>query len=61
MSNEGFELDARDVLDTFANLTGKQQSKVYKDALKKAARILVTESKRQLRNVVGKKVNNKNR
>jgi hypothetical protein len=61
MSKEGLEVDAKEVLNNFADLTGKEQKKVYRNALRKAARLLVSESKQQLRSIVGSKVNSRNR
>lgn len=61
MSKEGLEVEAKEVLKSFANLTGKQQKNTYRNALRKAARILVNEAKKQLRNIVGSKVNSRNK
>lgn len=61
MSDNNFEIDTREVLQKFADLTGKQQKNVYKNSLRKASRILVSETKKQLKAVIGSKVNNKNR
>lgn len=60
MSNQGFVVNANNVLTVFASLTSREQKKVYRDALRKAARILVKESKIQLRNIVGNKINSRN-
>lgn len=43
------EVDARQVTSMFANLTSKQQRRVYRNALRRGANILVGETKRQLR------------
>lgn len=61
MSDNTFEIDAKDVLNKFAELTGKQQKNVYRNTLRKASRILISESKSQLRTVVGSKINDKNK
>lgn len=61
MNNNALEIDARDVLGKFADLTGKKQRAVYRNALRKAARILANETKRELRKIVGGKINSKNR
>ncbi|WP_042367543.1 hypothetical protein [Bacteroides neonati] len=55
------EIDSRQVLTTFAELTGRQQKQVYKSALRKAANILTKETKSQLRTHIGSKVNSRNR
>jgi len=61
MSNQGLEVETKDVLNMFADLTGKEQKKVYRNALRIAARILVKEAKQQLRGVIGSKINSKNK
>ncbi|WP_321426415.1 hypothetical protein [uncultured Bacteroides sp.] len=61
MSNEGLEVNAEDVLNKFADLTGKEQKKAYRNALRAAARILVKETKTQLRGIVGSKINSRNK
>jgi hypothetical protein len=45
----------------FSELNSRQQKNVYKNALRKAGRILQKETKTQLRSVVGKTINHKNR
>lgn len=60
MNDNTFEIDAKCVLNKFAELTGKQQKNVYKNSFRKASRILVSETKQQLKTVVGSKINSKN-
>lgn len=57
--NNGFDVEARQILINFAELTGKEQRKAYKMALKKAANILVKEAKRTLKNAVRSNINKK--
>ena len=59
--NNGVTVDASQVLRTFSELNSRQQKNVYKNALRKAGRILQKETKTQLRSVVGKAINHKNR
>lgn len=54
------EVDARQVTSMFANLTSKQQRRVYRNALRRGANILVGETKRQLRQTLGRAVSSKN-
>jgi DNA-binding FadR family transcriptional regulator len=61
MSNQGMIVDADNVLNVFAGLTSREQKQVYRNALRKAARILTAETKVQLRSIVGSKVNSRNR
>ena len=59
--NNGVTVDASQVLRMFSELNSRQQRNVYKNALRKAGRILQKETKTQLRSVVGKAINHKNR
>ena len=59
--NNGVNVDASQVLRMFSELNSRQQKNVYKNALRKAGRILQKETKTQLRSVVGKAINHKNR
>lgn len=59
MSNV-IEVDSRQVLRTFSDLTSKQQKKVYRDSLRKAANILTKETRKNLKGVV-KSITSKNR
>lgn len=56
-----FEVDARHIVNLFSQLNGKQQKQVYRSALRRAAGILYRETRSQLRLIVGKKINSKNR
>ena len=59
--NNGVTVDASQVLRMFSELNSRQQKNVYKNALRKAGQILQKETKTQLRSVVGKAINHKNR
>lgn len=59
--NNGVTVDTSQVLRMFSELNSRQQKNVYKNALRKAGRILQKETKTQLRSVVGKAINHKNR
>ena len=52
--NNGVTVDASQVLRMFSELNSRQQKNVYKNALRKAGRILQKETKTQLRSVVGR-------
>ncbi len=54
------EVDARQVTSMFADLTGRQQRQVYRSALRKGAGILATETKRQLRQTLGRAASSRN-
>lgn len=54
------EVDAKEVLKLFADLNSRQQKQAHRNALRQAARILEKESKKQLKNILGKKANSKN-
>ena len=45
----------------FADLTSRQQRQVYRSALRKGAGILVGETKRQLRQTLGRAASSRNR
>ena len=47
--NNGVTVDASQVLRMFSELNSRQQKNVYKNALRKAGRILQKETKTQLR------------
>ena len=49
--NNGVTVDASQVLRMFSELNSRQQKNVYKNALRKAGRILQKETKTQLRSV----------
>lgn len=55
------EVDSKQVINLFADLTGKQQKQAHKAALRKSSSILVKETKKQLRKVIGKAINHKNK
>lgn len=55
------EVDVRQVTQMFAELSGKQQRQSYRNALRRAAGILQKETKKQLRLVIGKAINHKNK
>lgn len=54
------EIDAREVVGLFSDLTSKQQKQSYRNALRRAANILAKETRIQLRNHLGKAANSKN-
>ena len=54
------EVDARQVTSMFADLTSRQQRQVYRSALRKGAGILATETKRQLRQALGRAASSRN-
>lgn len=54
------QVDAKDVLALFADLNSRQQKQVYRNALRRAANILVKESRSQLKFKLGRKANSKN-
>lgn len=55
------EVDARQVLRLFSDLTGRQQVQAKRNALRQASRVLVNETKKQLRRVIGRAINHRNR
>lgn len=55
------EVDTRQVLNLFSDLTGRQQKQAKRNALRQASRILVNETKKQLRQVIGSAINHRNR
>lgn len=60
MNNAVFKVDAKEVLGLFADLNSRQQKQVHRNALRRAANILVKESRTQLRYKLGKKANSRN-
>ena len=54
------EVDARQITSMFADLTSRQQRQVYRSALRKGAGILVGETKRQLRQTLGRAASSRN-
>ena len=54
------EVDVKEVLELFAELNGKQQKLVYRNALRQAANTLVKETKNQLKLKLGRKANSRN-
>ncbi len=54
------EVDVKEVLGLFAELNGKQQKLVYRNALRQAANTLVKETKNQLKLKLGRKANSRN-
>lgn len=54
------EVDARQVLSMFADLTSRQQRQVYRNALRRGANILAGETKRQLKQNLGRAASSRN-
>lgn len=54
------EVDAKEVLGLFADLNSRQQKQVYRNALRRAANVLVKETRTQLKSKLGRKANSKN-
>lgn len=54
------EVDAKEVLGLFADLNSRQQKQVYRNALRRAANVLVKETRNQLKAKLGRKANSKN-
>ena len=54
------EIDVGEVLELFAGLNGRQQKQVYRNALRRAANILVRETRSQLKGKLGRKANSRN-
>ena len=54
------EVDAKEVLGLFADLNSRQQKQVYRNALRRAANILVKETRNQLKSKLGRKANSRN-
>lgn len=54
------EVDARQVTSMFADLTSRQQGQAYRNALRRGASILVGETKRQLRQTLGRAASSRN-
>lgn len=61
MNNSDIQLDAKEVLSMFSQLTSKQQDKVYRDALKKASAILTKDTKARIKSSLGKVASVKNK
>ena len=53
-------IDAGKVLELFADLSSRQQKQVYRNALRRAANILVRETRSQLKSKLGRKANSRN-
>ena len=53
-------IEAGEVLELFADLSGRQQKQVYRNALRRAANILVKETRSQLKGKLGRKANSRN-
>ena len=54
------EVDAKEVLGLFADLNSRQQKQAHRNALRRAANILVKETKNQLKAKLGRKANSRN-
>lgn len=54
------EVDAKEVLGLFADLNSRQQKQVHRNALRRAANILVRETRSQLKAKLGRKANSRN-
>ena len=54
MSNEKFEIDAKEVIRMLAGLDSKLRKKAYRDGIRKSLTIVRKEAISRLRNVVGK-------
>ena len=54
------EVDARQVISLFADLNSRQQRQAYRGALRRGASILANETKRQLRQILGKAASHRN-
>lgn len=54
------EVDAKEVIGLFADLNGRQQKQAYRNALRRAANILVKETRTQLKSRLGRKASSKN-
>ena len=59
MSN--FEVDSKQVINLFSELTSRQQKQSYKTALRRAAGILTKETRKQLKKVIGKAISHRNK
>ena len=60
MNDARLEVDSSEVQRLFANLTSREQKKVYKRTIRKSANILVREARKQLKAVIGRKINSRN-
>lgn len=56
-----FQVDSRQVINLFSELTSRQQKQVHKTALRRAAGLLSREAKQQLKKEIGKAIGHKNR
>ena len=56
MSNVDFTLDAQQVTNLFASLTGREQKRSYKNALRKGAGILARATRNEFKRQYGRKV-----
>ena len=54
------EIDVGEVLELFADFNARQQKQVYRNALRRAANILVRETRSQLKGKLGRKANSRN-
>lgn len=54
------EIDSKEVLNLFANLSSKKQYSVYRKALTEGAKMLQSEGKRQLKARIGRAASHKN-
>ena len=60
MSDARLEFDSSEVQRMFSDLTSREQKKVYKRTIRRSANILVREARKQLKAVVGRKINSRN-
>ncbi len=54
------EIDSKEVLNLFSNLSSKKQYSVYRKALTEGAKMLQSEGKRQLKFKIGRAASHKN-
>lgn len=55
-NNADFTVDAKQVVNMFANLTSKEQKRSYRDALRRSGRTLLTATKQTFRKIYTSKV-----
>ena len=60
MSDARLEFDSSEIQRMFSDLTSREQKKVYKRTIRRSANILVREARKQLKAVVGRKINSRN-
>ena len=60
MSN-AVEVDAKQVINMFAELDRKNQKKVYRDALRKASGILIKQTRTNLRGIIKSSITKKSK